>query len=274
MFDFEQLEKGLKELGGHAKIEVIGKSFFNRPIYAVFVGNGNPKTLIHGGIHARENITSRLVLDLAKKHEGDAICFVPMVNPDGVELACNGVDSVPQEYRRFLIDVNQSLDFTLWKANGRAVDNNVNFDADWGGGDKNITYPCFENYIGQYPESEPETVALVSLTKKYRFCASISYHAKGNVIYQGFKGLNPYVDLAKGFSEITGYPLMESVTSSGGYKDWFVNKGFGLGLTIEVGDDAYSHPLPDEAYDTILKENADVPKLLEEAGKIIWKKNL
>lgn len=274
MFDFVRLEKELKTFGDGARIEVIGKSFFDRPIYAMFIGEGMPKTLIHGGIHARENITSRLVLDLARNYKGEAICFVPMVNPDGVELVSKGVDSVPCDYREFLLSVNAGFDFGLWKANGRAVDNNVNFDADWGGGAKNLTYPSFENYIGEYAESESETQALVNLTLKYKFCASISYHAKGEVIYQGFKGINPYADLGERFSRVTGYLLMESLTSSGGYKDWFVCKGFGLGLTIEVGDDAYSHPLPDQAYDKIYNDNRDVPKLLEEVGKIIWKKNL
>lgn len=62
--------------------------------------------------------------------------FVPMVNPDGVELCKRGVTSAPKNVRKSLLRLNGSDDFRAWKANGRAVDLNVNFDAGFGKGEK------------------------------------------------------------------------------------------------------------------------------------------
>ena len=76
-----------------------------------------------------------------------------------------------------------SSDFTLWKANGRGVDLNVNFQADWGCGAANVRRPGPENYIGPAPFSEPETRALRDLTLALSPDATISFHTKGGEIY-------------------------------------------------------------------------------------------
>ncbi|MEG1791872.1 MAG: M14 family zinc carboxypeptidase [Clostridia bacterium] len=268
MYNYDMMLADLKNLT-NARIFSLGKTLFGREIFAIIVGVGNPKTLIHGGIHGRENITSRLVVRQARVYSGSAVCFVPMVNPDGVQLAELGLKSAPQNMRKFLTKANGDGDFKLWKANGRAVDINVNFNADWGNGLFNANIPSFENYIGKMPESEVETKALIELTKIYKFKVSASYHAKGEVIYCGFQDKFPYMSEAMEISNLTGYPLLQSLGSAGGFKDWFVLNNYGLGLTIEVGDDRLAHPLQESAFAKVWRDNKEVAKKLCEIGERI-----
>lgn len=274
MYNYNDLLVDLKKLR-NARIFVIGKTYFNRNIYAIIKGRGRPKALIHGAMHSRENITSKLVMDQAILFENSSICFVPMVNPDGVQLVTSGLSSAPKYAQDFLNTVNnESDDYSLWKANGRAVDINVNFDAKWGQGAQNVTEPSSGDYIGRAPESEFETMAMVRLTEYYKFCVSISYHTKGDVIYYGFDGKTPYMDEAEKISKVTGYPLLTSTGSAGGYKDWFVQDDYGLGLTIEVGDENLSHPLGYDAYPDIWRHNRYVTKTVQEITEEICTQSL
>lgn len=164
----------------------------------------------------------------------------------------------------WLVGINGgSRDFSLWKANIDAVDLNVNFDADWGTGLQNLTYPAPANFIGPYPESEPETKALVSFTKRHDFLVVLCYHCKGEVIYYGYKNNQPYPEYAKLYSSLTGYPLSGSPGSTGGYKDWFTQQYDRLSLTIEVGREEYAYGELNSMFDRIYEQNADVPSLTD-----------
>ena len=235
---------------------------------------GHPAVLVHASIHAREHITSKLVMALAEGFTPKNATFyiLPMVNIDGVRIATEGVEWITDDETKALIN-HLSPDPRLYKANARGVDLNVNFTAGWGEGKSNVTVPSSESYIGPYPESETETQALVSLTKAVRPVLSISYHAKGEVIYWRY-GSDPcyekrFYEIAGKYAESTGYSLVSGEGSSGGYKDWFIEEGFGLGLTIEVGDDRFPHPYPYSEFENILTKNREVFYLADEhAGKI------
>ncbi|MDE5655402.1 MAG: hypothetical protein K2I46_07345, partial [Clostridia bacterium] len=58
------------------------------------------------------------------------------------------------------------------------------------------------------------------------------------VIYKGFGCVDPNIACAQRISDSTGYPLLNSYDSAGGYKDWYVTTFQKLGLTIEVGDES------------------------------------
>lgn len=273
MYSYDNLLSDLKGIK-NCRVFSIGKTHFGRDIFTVITGTGMPKVLIHGAIHAREYITSKLVIEQAKQFAIYPICYVPMVNPDGVQLIAQGIKSVPANAVDFLVKINNGKDFSLWKANGRAVDLNVNFDADWGKGKQNIKTPSSENYIGMFPESESETQALIRLTKSFKFCVSISYHTKGEVIYCGYNGQLPFQKKAEKISKLTGYPLLTSEGSAGGYKDWFILNNYGLGLTIEVGDDNLPHPINEKSFNRIWSQNKNVPETAAEIAEEIWTKNL
>lgn len=244
------------------KIEktVIGKTVFGRTMYAVKVGEGRPVGVVQCAIHGREFITARLAIEQYRVGVSKGSCwFIPLVNPDGALLSEVGISTAPKEVRGYLTELNQGEDFSLWKANGRGVDLNVNFDAAWGTGVKNVCKPGAGNYVGLYPFSEPETQALKSFTEKIKPDFTVSYHTKGEEIYWYFSQSTHTclrdLRLAKVLSAVTGYPLKTIKGSAGGYKDWCIER-FGIpAFTVEVGKDALDHPLEEEALQDIIEKN-------------------
>ena len=221
MYSIDDLDADLALLAqSGARVFTIGYSFLGRPIKCAVKGDlGGGQIFMQAAIHAREWATAPLAVRMLQAYSGSVgVWCVPMSNPDGVMLAQYGLDSVPDAAQRdFLLQVNGgSYDFSMWKANARAVDLNVNFNAKWGTGAQNVTYPAPSDYIGAYPRSEPETKALCDFTERIQPSVTLSYHAKGNVIYRGFECINPYPQLADEISLSTGYPAYSSAGSSGG----------------------------------------------------------
>ncbi len=266
MFGYTELVDRIHTLDNNFVVESIGKSAFGRDIFAIRRGEGN-KALIHGGIHAREHITAKLVFELAEAYRGENITFVPLVNPDGAELCIRGLSSAPRWAQSLLKNSNTGfdakVDFTLWKANGRAVDLNNNFDADWGKGIGNVTCQSPAGYIGEAPFSESESRALRDLTLRRGFEFAISYHAKGEIIYWGYGDNYQGEQVARAFAALTGYTLEKSKGSTGGYKDWFTLSTGKLSLTIEVGEDNFPYPFPYSQFDVIMEKNRGVTALID-----------
>ena len=188
MYGLLEYERDLNELRAQgARVFSIGKTELGRDIYAVQKGSvEGGQVLVQASMHAREYLTTPLVMTLMKEYSGSGgIWAVPMVNIDGVLLTQEGLSSVNDVGRRaFLLDVNGgNYNFSLWKANANAVDLNVNYNADWSYGAQNVTYPSPANYIGRYPMSQSENVALARFTLRVQPRVTLSYHTKGNVIY-------------------------------------------------------------------------------------------
>ena len=246
---------------------IIGKSLFGRNIYAFKVGNGTPVGVCQYAIHGREYITAELaLLHLKKGVFKGGLWILPLTNPDGALISEVGLSSVPEKERKTLLSISGSDDFSLWKANGRGVDLNVNFDAEWGKGVKNIRVPAPENYIGNAPFSEPDTLALKTFTEEIHPDYTVSYHTKGEEIYWYFSQSTRTCirdkRLGTVLSVATGYPLKQTQGSVGGYKDWCILR-FGIpSFTIETGKDSFSHPLGREALDDILRRNENALYLL------------
>lgn len=241
---------------------VIGKSVLGRKLYAFKIGDGSPVGIAQYAIHGREYVTSHLAL----KHFECGVFkgsfwLVPLANPDGALLSQVGLASVKgQKERKTLLSLNGgSEDFSLWKANARGVDLNVNFAARWGTGAKNVFKAGAENYIGEKPFSEPETLALKNFTKKIKPDYTVSYHTKGEEIYwyfyQSMRTCPRDKSLALSLSRSTGYPLAYAKGSAGGYKDWCIQAFNIPSFTIEAGDDQLCHPLGEEAIEDIIKKN-------------------
>lgn len=239
---------------------VIGKSFFGRDIFAVKLGDGSPVGIAQYAIHGREYITAELALAQFERgvYRG-SIWLIPLVNPDGALLSQVGISSVDKEERAALIELNGGEDFSLWKANGRGVDLNVNFPARWGSGAKNTRMAGAENYIGEYPCSEPESFALKNFTEKISPDYTLSYHTKGEEIYwyfyQSTHTCHRDKALAEALARTTGYPLADAGNSAGGYKDWCVQRFHIPAFTVEVGRDEYAHPLKEAALTDIIEKN-------------------
>lgn len=251
----------------------VGKSTLGKDILATHVGDySNKQILIQAGIHSREWITSLLLVEQARHLHNNqlvsngGIYFIFITNPDGVEIALDGIDSVNCDItKNYLINANQgSTNFSQYKANINLVDLNTNFDANWGKGSQNVFCPATENFVGFYPNSEREVQNLINFTLKNKPLLTISYHSKGNVIYYGFEGeseenLTRDRQIGEVLSETTGYPLILTENSTGGYKDWCINTLKIPAYTIEVGDESLTHPLGIETLPEIYMRNMNVP---------------
>ena len=241
---------------------VIGKSCFGRDIYAVKIGDGFPVGIAQYAIHGREYITAKLAFaQYSYGIKKGSFWLVPLMNVDGALLSQTGIDSVQKSAdREFLKKINgEKNDFSLWKANGRGVDLNVNFPALWGKGLKNVRAPSGENYIGEKPFSEVETRALKRFTEKIRPDYTVSYHTKGEEIYWEFHQSTRTCPrdkrLAEALSASTGYAICETQGSVGGYKDWCIRRFKIPAFTVETGRDCLQHPIGEEGLEDIIEKN-------------------
>ena len=249
--------------GYRGEKRVIGKSREGRDIFALFVGTkGGAVGVSTYAIHAREWITAYLAMQHVRRGMvRGGVWIVPLVNPDGALLVQEGVQTVRTTLRGGLLYLNGGSDFSLWKANARAVDLNVNFDAGWGTGRQNLRAPAPANYIGIAPFSEPETQALRDFTLEVSPAFTVSYHTKGEVIYwryrQGALRARRDKKYAKILSGATGYPLAEAEGSAGGYKDWCLEKLRIPAFTVEAGRESFPHPLGRSSLADIVTKNLD-----------------
>jgi len=262
-------------------VEIIGKSVEKRDLYLLKLGKGKRKIFICGGTHACEWITVPLLMkwmneicklyylkhsvfqkDITKLFEKTTIYIVPMVNPDGIELQIKGLISGHKKNENLLKWNNNNKDFSKWKSNIRGVDLNRNYRAKWEECKKierelEIKGPWFEAYAGEFPESEPETIAIANYTRQECFDMVLSYHTQGRVIYWTFG--NTIVagaeEMGKELARVSGYELdtPDEDASYGGYKDWFIQEFKKPGYTIECGFG--ENPLPLNQLDEIYNEN-------------------
>lgn len=251
------------------KKETIGYSVLGKPIYALKLGTGNQKIIITAAHHAKEWITSTLVMCLINtlcdnSPSNKTFYFVPMVNPDGVNLCIKGLSQdLPAYVRNRLITINSSEDFIgKWQANIRGIDLNHNYDASFSKGKaiqlkEGIFAPAPTKYSGEYPESEPETRAIVEFTKKISPQMVIAYHSQGEEIFYKYQGMcAPNAEkIAQRLANASGYQLIlaDGLTDCTGYKDWVIEKFNIPAFTIEVGKG--ENPLPISQLEKIYNDN-------------------
>ena len=294
-YTYDQMSQDIQELASRysslMRVNTIGTTLDGRNLYEVVVGNINAEkhVLIHGGIHAREYMTPLLIMKQLEyslafygtaSYEGrllsdlfnkTAIHYVPMVNPDGVTISQSGIGGIRSEELRRTIQQCYQNDLAqgrtsaalerylnYWKANGRGVDLNQNFPADW----DEVTstdMPSYATYKGAAPLSEPESQALANLIQSRNWTATISYHSMGNIIYWDYPGNTVSVqsqELANAVSAKTGYRLAGS-SGHGGFKDWLQIKENPIpSLTIEVG--SVSCPMPVTEFTDVWNKNQEV----------------
>lgn len=263
----EELEQLAEEYEEITELLTIGYSTTkNMEIKALKLGMGERSILINGAHHGREALTTVLILNQIQ-YLGEAykegktingqdvrtvlntisIYFVPLVNPEGAEIA---LSERPQ-----------------WKANGRGVDLNRNYPTSYA---TLVTkaLPGASGYAGTSAFSEAETQAMRDLCIAQDFMAAIAYHSAGEVIYwwyhQTGQQYNQSLAIGKQLAVKTGYSLMPISQSKGGlgFTDWFIQSLNKPSYTLEIGKNANGRPLNIKEYEEIWKENKDVPFLL------------
>ncbi|WP_082153745.1 M14 family metallocarboxypeptidase [Bacillus sp. LL01] len=286
-YTYAQMERDIQRLAQTypdlIKYEVIGKSEYGRNIYAVALGNGHSTVFINGSHHAREWLSTNLNMHMIEQYaqgyrsnrsydngrypirsilDNTTIWFVPMVNPDGVELQQKGLSAFPSSSHSGLITMNNgSLNFKRWKANAKGVDLNRQYDALWATIRNDPGRPHFENYKGTSPHSASETKAMVNFTRRIDPEIAVNYHSSGEILFWNFlqTGARYERDLriARQISSLTSYPLIYagSNPSGGGMTDWFINDFHRPAFTPELGRYVGPTNLPISEFNRIWVQN-------------------
>lgn len=254
----------------------IGESVMEKKIYCIKIGNGKRKIFINGAHHGLEYLTSAFIMRFLEEYSfsvasdfdffnfkasalfNDVSLFaVPMVNPDGVDIAIHGLDITNPHHRKLISMVGIHSFNKVWQANANGVDINHNYDANWQVVEK---HPSPSKYSGPYSESEPETKAIVKLVRSEKFDTLLAFHSQGGEIYYDFDGKMSAssLKLAETFASVSGYiPTTTSGSAAfGGCKDWFIKEFGGAGFTVEIGHG--KNPLPLSMLSDIYEENAKI----------------
>jgi len=164
--------------------EVWAKSVEGKNIYLYEIGEGKPVTVIFGGFHGSEPLSSELAFQFAEylynefhNKINSKVVIVPAVNPDGLVRSqwtnANGVD------------LNRNFPTQNWTSEFEKENQNP----------------------GEYPASEPETRAIIELIEKYQPDRIISIHTPlRKVNYDG-----PAKDLALLMSKFNHYPISADI---------------------------------------------------------------
>lgn len=278
-YTYQKMEKQIEKLNNQyseIKVKSIAITPGKRKLYLIKLGNGDKKIAVVAGVHGRESITSLLTMKLLEEYTAKqtvgkynlekilnkvTFYFIPMLNPDGVEIAIKGFSSGPKSEDFYLKANEGSHNYRRWKANGLGVDLNNQFNADWDQVESK-NKPHYEKYKGSAPESEIESKALADLTRQENFDLVIAFHHSGSVIYwyynQNKESYQRDLKLAKKISKLNKYKVImpeESDPLSAGYKDWFIKEFQKPGFTIEIGIGKSEKPLSSTQLDKYYQEN-------------------
>lgn len=281
-YGYVELEHDIAALMGYGPLvqsAVIGHSVMGKPLYALRCGQGAKRMHINASCHANEWITSAVVMHFlselleagaqGKSYRGRdsaallrevAIWSVPMVNPDGVDLALHGV-SPEHPFCKVLLEWNGGRhSFSHWKANIRGIDLNDQYPAYWEAecARRTTDRPGPANYPGRAPLCEPEARSLARFTELLGFNLALSLHTQGKEIYWNYRGYEPEQSeaLAQRLAAASGYRAVKLADSDAGYKDWFIKQFRRPGFTIELGEG--TNPLPIAQFPAIFEEAAEL----------------
>lgn len=289
VYTYESLTEDMLELVQKYPHLVSYKSLtttsYGRSIWAIKLGHGDTTILLNGAHHAREWMTSALLMKMietyAEAYDNKqpidqlhpnilnkvTIWFVPMVNPDGVTLQQFGLYAFPAYIHDELIKMNEgSTNFRRWKANIHGIDLNRQYPANWENLNGVSEKPSYQFYKGTEPLEAEEVKALVDFTYETQPEIAVSYHSSGNVLFWGYHiwGLTHTTDftgdfynIAQEIENLTKYKLEhpESYQQGGGYTDWFVEEFEKPGLTVEIGDLIEDNSLPLTKFRKIWEKN-------------------
>ena len=254
----------------------VGQTGNGRNLELLVLGNPNApkKVMITAAIHAREYMTSQLVMKVteyicqnyqslnangvpySELFQNVAFYIMPMTNPDGVSLCQLGASASILESSRIWASSFPSL--KKIKSNGNGVDLNRNFSTGFANGKHNLG-PSLSSFCGFASETELETQAIERVMKTYNFDAFINYHACGELIYYGsgcsdiVSGINS-ANLANLLHAVTGYRLVSQLGNkpAGTLADYVSENYAKPTTTIEIGK---STPVSIKEFNNIFEKN-------------------
>lgn len=264
----------------------VGRSVMGKPLPLITIGTGRKQVFYNASHHANEWITTPVLLkyveDYARAYafggrvfqtpadylyEKTTLYVAPLVNPDGVDLVAEVLNSGPyyDQAVSYARDYPQIPFPSGWKANIDGVDLNLQYPAMWEQA-KQIKFaqgfvsPAPRDFVGTGPLVAPESRAVYDFTRANDFQLILAYHSQGKLIFWKFLDYLPprSEEIARKMGESSGYTVEETPMASGyaGYKDWFIQSYNRPGYTIEVGKGV--NPLPISQFDEIYEDNIGI----------------
>lgn len=246
-FDYSYIES---KINLFPTVFSIGQSCEKREIYCISIGNGEKYAVFAAAFHSLEYLTAPALIRFAEKftnmpqyHKKCTALFIPMINPDGIEIVLHGIDPKSSFHKNIISNIGIINYTNVWQSNVHGVDINHNFDANW----QSICDKCSPTkFGGKYPFSEPETRALISILERTQPELFIAFHSQGKEIYYDFNGMEnssskenaEYVAKRCGYSAETP----SGTASFGGAKDWYIKEYHKQAYTVELG--LGQNPLP------------------------------
>lgn len=277
MFDYDKLINELAEINPIATERFsAGKTVMGREIPCIRIGRGKRSMVVNGAHHGLEYITSAFLTEFIKKYseclikgenlfDFDVVSFfneislyiVPMLNPDGVDIAVNGLDITNPWHRRLISLVGIHSFQKVWQANANGVDLNHNYDAEW---KITVDFPAPSKFGGEYAFDQPETQCMARLIRAVDCDMLLCFHSQGKEIYYDFNGKHSDEarELAEKMAAISGYNIQKPIGTAayGGCKDWFLEEFGRSGFTVEVGSGR--NPLPISELENIFEDNTKI----------------
>lgn len=267
------------------EVNSIGSSVEGRDLTLLKIGSGDEKLLLVGAHHAREYITSTYLMNAVDKYLSAAakgeqvggyniaallqkvtVYVVPMLNPDGVNLVINGVQSVDDVVAVSNMSMLKST-YAEWKANINGIDLNRQYPCHWDVKKQNTYEPSSEMFKGETSATEPEVQAMIELCESNDFAIAASFHSKGEIVYWADSGTVDSVPGAESVTDavckVSGYrkmPVSEDPAVYGaGFENWFRQEFSRPGLCIELTpSDGSSVPHDDTNFDSIVWDKAEL----------------
>ena len=277
----------------------IGQSVEGRDLIAFDFGTGDREVVLCSSTHACEHIATNALMYIVDQYcQGyeagsgyngiayrdilDQVVFhiVPMLNPDGVNLAQNGISAAKDPDAVAALGYGYDYDYSGWKSNINGVDLNRNFSHGWGERD-GVYRASAANWCGPAPLSEPESRAMQDLLDATDYHMLVSLHIRGEVVYwidtETMELWNDHYPIAKRLANAFGYSLLgaEDVSKGGGY---MVNTARyetqKFGCTLELCAYIHQDPYPidrfpqvvDNVYSMLLVVGEEVLKMPEHTG--------
>ena len=211
-YKYEELEELFIKLSSSSivNLEIIGKSYDDRNLYSIEIGNGSNIIMFEGNIHAAEIAPAlyltKFAIELVNKYgenyehirellHNNKIIIIPSVNPDGYDYSLFGKEIIKNKKSYVYIN-DESIEKLYYKANANGVDLNRNFPSQLGGlkfkeyelsetFSKTKSTDMYEYFPGDKLGSESETKAMMYIIYKYlsNIKSFISLHSAGQIIY-------------------------------------------------------------------------------------------
>lgn len=294
IYTYKLMKKELQDIANQNNLEIrkFGESEFGRDLLAIKIGRGKNSIFVTGSHHGREWLSTHIIMEMIKQYadaykkgkslyghstnilDEVSVWFIPMVNPDGVQIQQKGISSYPFLLQEVYIDLNEgNEDFSRWKANGLGVDLNRQYPAGWYAIEGDTPYASYSHFKGVKPLETKEAKALALFTKQINPLTAAAYHTSGRELYwyyfNHFYHLQRDYLLVEKIAEKTGYdisyPPFDAI--GGGYTDWFIQTYKRPAVTIELSYLVEETNPPLAVFDEEWNRNKEIGFILCEYAK-------